>query len=136
MTIREVIQQTLAGDATLSGLLSGGVHMATEISRQLTPAAFDANGELQPCALVKLGSDTATGPYTTSSRTTCTVYFYQRTGYGVIDAALIRAYTLLNQAKLESGVWICQHADDVLDQIDTALDASMALSRYSITRLR
>ena len=62
MGIIQQVRDYLAADATLAALLPGGVHVAAEISRTLTPAAFDANKELRACALVKRGGDTPDGP--------------------------------------------------------------------------
>lgn len=135
MGLRETVQTALQTDTALMALLTGGVHAATEISRQDTAAAFDANAELKPCALVRVPTDTPTGPYDTSTRTAIEIYFYQRAGYGTIDSALARVFTLLNRVKL-TGTWDIRHGDDVTDQEDAALACAMHMSRYYATRLR
>lgn len=48
----------ITGDSTIMALLTGGVYKAETvgiegISREQTPSAFDANGYLKPCCLVK-----------------------------------------------------------------------------------
>jgi len=134
--MRETVRALLANDPTLAGLLTGGVYGATEISRQNTAAAFDANGELLPCALVKLETETPGGPYDTSSRQFILILFYQRSGRTTIDAAVARAFTLLNRVKAGTNVWEIVHADDVLDLEDQALECSLAMSRYVAVRLR
>lgn len=135
MGLRETVQTALQADTTLMALLTGGVHAAIEISRQDTPTAFDANAELKPCALVRIPTDTPTGPYDTSTRTAVEIYFYQRAGYSTIDAALARVFALLNRVKL-MGTWEIRHGDDVTDQEDAALACSLHMSRYYATRLR
>jgi len=134
MGLRETVQTALQADTTLMALLTGGVH-TTEISRQDTSTAFDANAELKPCALVRVSTDTPTGPYDTSTRTAVEIYFYQRAGYSTIDAALARVFALLNRVKL-TGTWDIRHGDDVMDQEDAALACSLHMSRYYATRLR
>jgi hypothetical protein len=135
--VRADIVTALTGDHTLSGLLTGGVFAVTEISRQATPGAFDTNGEIKPCALVKLEAEAPTGPYPTSSRQYVLVLFYQLVGYDVIDPAMAQTYALLHRSKIGSGgVWEIDHASDVLDLEDQALNCSLSISRYAITRLR
>lgn len=141
MGIRTTIRDFLAADGTLSGLLTGGVFDEPEITRQDTLDAFDSGGEIKPCALVKLDTEPQTGPFmergAVSSRLSVVVFFYQLKGFDVIDAALDRTRVLLQRENLSvDGVWEVTWADDVLDQEDDALDCSMAMSRYSVMRLR
>lgn len=142
MTLRDLIADGLGDDATLMALLTGGLHTATEISRQATPTAFDANGEVRPCGLVANEVETPYGPYgiqSTGSRGFVTVTFYERDGYDSIDAALARSYTLLHGQKVGAGsdhVWQVQHADDSADLQDPGLMCSMRYSRYVVHRLR
>lgn len=136
-TIRDTIKNFLAADTTLMTTLTGGLYTATEISRQLTPGAFDANDEVQPCALLVLEAEDQVGPYDTSSRLFLVVYFYERAGYTAIDAARDRVYALLNRQRITgSGIWEMRHVGDVPDQRDAVLNCSLALSRYQVTRLR
>ena len=135
--MRNTIRDYLAADGTLMVLLTGGIYAVGEISRQATPDAFDSNGEVEPCGLVKLETEGQAGPYVEaggiSSRLYVAVFFYQRTGYDVIDAAVARTRALLHREKLASGVWEIAWADDVLDQEDEALGCSMGMSRYVVT---
>jgi len=136
MGLREDIQTTLAADATLAALLTGGIYAGTTISRQGTPEAFDANSELLPSALVSVETESPNGPYVTSSRLFLTVRFYQDGGYDVIDDARERVFALLNAQKVGTNVWEILHTDDVLDQADPGLGCSLTVSRYVIHRLR
>ena len=136
--MRDEIVAALAGDHTLAALLTGGVYGGVEISRQFTPAAFDATTkEILPCALVKVENESHVWPYWTGSRAFVLVLFYQRYGYTAIDPAMERAFALLNMTKVGgSGMWNVVHANDVRDLRDQALDCSMAMSRYVAMRLR
>lgn len=136
MGLRDSIVTRLQADTTLMTLLTGGVHAATEISRQNTPTAFDANAEIRPCALVKVSGDVQTGPYATSARAAIEVYFYQRAGYDTIETAMARTLTLLNRVRVSTHVWDVQWSDDISEQVDDALMSSMAMSRYYATRMK
>jgi len=128
----------LQADSALMALLSGGLYdgqTVGEISRVTTPAAFDANGELKPCGLLALSSEVAAGPLPTSSRLGVTLYWYQRAGADVIDAARLRAYALLHRQRLtppSGGSWELRYADDVLRRFDEVLRASLIVSRYVV----
>lgn len=136
MTLRDDIVTVLEADGTLTALLTGGIHTGTEISRTGTPGAFDANLEILPCALVKMESDVQSGPFTYGYRTVVVIYLYQRSGYDTIDAALDRILALLHDKQLWSGTWLTEHAGDVPGLEDQALQCSLAISRYAVTRNR
>lgn len=133
----DAILAALQADSTLTTTLTGGLYRAKEISRQETPNAYDANGELLPCALVKQETATPWGPIYDSGRIYATVWFYDRDGYTAIEAARKRVYTLLHRAKLTpvdgSGNYDIRHSGDVLDQEDPVLSVPMAMSRYVCT---
>ncbi|MEI8166695.1 MAG: hypothetical protein WCG26_09950, partial [Chloroflexales bacterium] len=101
----------LAADTTLAALLTGGIHdgrVVGEVARDTTPTAFDASGELRPCALVQPGTDVAAGPLPTSSRFSLSLYLYERAGVASIDPARLRIYALLHRAMLapaSGGAW-------------------------------
>jgi hypothetical protein len=78
MSLATNIQTILAADDELMDLLTGGVQAAVEVSRELTPGAFDANQELLPCALVKATTEIKAGPHRNSVQTTLSVFLYQR----------------------------------------------------------
>ena len=136
--MRDTIRGWLAGDATLMALLTGGLYAGTEISRQGTPAAFDANSEVLPCGLVHLETQAPHGPYDTSARLFLTVICYQRAGYDVIDAALDEVYVRLHGSRtgVTSGVWEVRQVDDSPDLADQGLGCAMRYSRYEVVRLR
>lgn len=133
--MKTAIYNLLAADGTLTGYLTGGLYgTQTEISRQVTPAAFDGNKELLPCGLVKQETATPWGPHDDSGRLYVVVYLYEREGYANIELARKRIYTLLHRQKLTptdgSGNYDVRHANDLLDMEDQSLGVSMAMSRY------
>lgn len=133
------IRTALIADGTLMGLLTGGVYEGVEeISRQNAPAAFDANSELKPCALVKLGVESRRGPYReiVSVQTPITVYFYQRDNYDVIEPAMSRTLALLHQAKIGTGTWEIEYESTVNHQRDQALDCPLSTMRFIAVRRR
>lgn len=127
----------LATDTALTSLLPGGIHNGLtvhEISRQNTPAAFDANNELKPCVLVKPETQTPWGPNRDSARLYVQLFFYQRFGYGSIEGAADRVYELLHRARITptngDGMAEIHHADDLRGMEDQALGAALITSRY------
>jgi hypothetical protein len=137
MSMRDAIKQMLEGDATLMALLPGGIYSGREISRQEMPSAFDENLELRPCALIKVETETPSGPYDTSARLIFSVWLYQRAGYDAIDAAMKRVFELLNRVVMPGQkCWEIRHSDDVTDQTDDSLMTSMGMSRYVAIRMR
>lgn len=136
--MRETIRDYLAADATLMGLLIGGLYAGGEISRQETPGAFDGNGEILPCGLVALETQVPFGPFMHSARQFFTVTCWQREGYEVIDAALARAYDLLEGSKVgqTTDLWTVRHVEDAPDGEDPGLRCAMRYSRYEVIRER
>jgi hypothetical protein len=134
MGIRDSIVTVLQADSTLMAFLTGGVHAATEISRQNTPTAFDANAEIKPCALVKVPNENEIPPHPYGAVTTLEVYFYQRVGFDVIEAAMLRVLSLLNRVKVGDHVWQIRWSDNLPEVEDEALKCSMGLSRFHVYR--
>lgn len=100
------IADRMMADATLMAILTGGVYISATtgplgISRDATPAAFDATGYLLPCALVReraLVPDNAVRDgmtQTVSAGQVVEVWVYEDRGYTAIDAALARLFVLL-----------------------------------------
>jgi len=136
MTLLDDLKTSLTNSTALMAALTGGVHIDTLINRQTTPAAFDANLEIKPCALVKLGVETQAGPHPRGSRAFVEVYLYQYMGYATIRTARDLIYTLWHEQRIGAGVWQMFSTDDVNDQVDDALKCSLILSRYVVVRLR
>lgn len=136
MALSDDLKLSLTGNPAVMALLTGGVHSDTRISRQTTPTAFDANGEIKPCALVKAGVETPSGPHHRGSRAFVEVYLYQYAGYAAIRAARDLIYTLWHEQRSGAGVWQMFSTDDVNDQLDDALKCSLIVSRYMVVRRR
>jgi hypothetical protein len=131
--MRDAIFDVLDGDVTLGATLTGGVYTGVEISRQGTPGAFDANGEIEPCGLLRFSTETPIGPHDHSARLFFSVMFYERAGYTSIEAARARVYALLHRQRVtpgSGGCWEIRHSDDVLDVEDEALGCKLAISRF------
>jgi len=137
VNINQVIRALLLADGTLMTVLTGGVHDTGEITRQLAPAAFDANGEIKPCALVKSGNETAMQNKIQAVQTPITIFLYQRSGYAATDAALARIHTLLEQRHIgASGVWEAQFNTEIARLSDEGLKCSLATQRWNLIRKR
>ena len=135
MSAYATILAALQGDSQLAGILTGGVYdgaQVGDISRQATPAAYDGNSELKPCAILKPETQAPAGPHPDSSRLFVTIWFYQQSGSAEIDAARIRAYHLLHRATLggSDGLWDVRHANDLLGIEMQALGVPAIMSRY------
>ena len=138
MTAFATILAALQGDAQLAGILIGGLYDGTEIndiSRQATPAAYDQNSELLPCAILKPETQAPAGPHPDGSRLYVTIWFYQQAGSAAIDAARIRAYHLLHRTTQvgSDGLWDVRHANDLLGIEMQALGVPAIMSRYVAT---
>jgi hypothetical protein len=132
------ILAALQGDAALTAILTGGVYDGMEvadISRQATPAAYDGDSELKPCAIVKPETQAPAGPHPDGSRLYVTIWFYQQNGSTEIDAGRVRAYQLLHRTTLagNDGLWDVRHANDLLGIEMQALGVPAIMSRYVAT---
>lgn len=135
MSLTNEIKTALTADTALMALLTGGVHVdVEEISFQKTPSAFDTNKEIKPCALIKLPNEVAAGPFVRAVRTTVVIYFYQYSGYSVIDPAMQKVFDDLNNTQVGSNVWNIEFTNAVRQQRDQALDCPLGYLRFSAVR--
>jgi hypothetical protein len=139
--LKTAIYNRLNDDATLAGILTGGVyHDIAEITRQGATGAFDDNQEIKPCGLIKLSSESPTGPYWNSQRLVVNIYLYERAGYDNIEAARARIFRLLHKKTLTpingGTCWQVLHSNDIPDQEDQALRCPMGLTRFAAIRGR
>ena len=133
MGIVQQVRDTLAADATLAALLPGGLHVAAEISRQLTPAAFDADSELLACGLVKTGGDAPAGPVAIAGVKLVNVWLYHPTSDEANDTAASRVKALLHKTVLP-GTYETRWAFDSAPFYEEALKARAAVTRYEVNR--
>ena len=98
-------QTRMEADSTLMATLTGGVFISGELGREgitrtSAPTAFDSNGYLKPCALVRQRALTPDLQVVdqieqvSSATQVIEIYVYQDSGYTSIDTALGRLYTL------------------------------------------
>jgi hypothetical protein len=129
--VNETIRALLAADGTLIGLLAGGFYASPEVSRQQTPAAFDANtSELLPCANVRLEVNSHIGPHPTGSRQFFTVSLYQFYATSSITTAAGRVVELLNGSKPSSLIYQVDWVATLPDLIDVALESNLIVLRF------
>jgi hypothetical protein len=139
MSLSDDIKTALQADAALVALLTGGIfNEVEEISRQNTAGAFDATTkELKPCALIKYGTDTRLrSGIANSVNSPVTIYVYQRQGYDVIEPAMDKIFTDLNEKQIGTNVWNIEFDIAVNQQRDTALDCALGSLRFVAKRLR
>lgn len=126
---------TLEADATLTGLLTGGIWFFGElgrkgISRAITPDIYDASGILKPCCLVMPMDEhptyEAVGAVMTTETPVITWLLQDgANGYATIESAYARMFTLLHLMRLTDGAqvlwqkatknqrsWLAQDASD------------------------
>lgn len=95
----------MEADSALMLILTGGVHTKGAvgpegITRDTVPAAFDANGNLKPTALVSQRALVPDGQVVdeleaiASAVQVVEIYLYERFSYSSIDSALSRLYAL------------------------------------------
>jgi hypothetical protein len=140
MSIVATVKTVLEADATLLAAATGGVWDFDEtgrkgINRTGTPTAFDANGILKPCLLVR-GRSQNVDPalqddanQVTVIREVFEVWIYQDTGYTTIRTLRDRVYRLLH-AKPLAGTYRVQFQAHVPEARDPLLDASVERSDY------
>lgn len=146
MSIINDVETYLKTDATLVGLLPGGIYTAT-LTKEAMPAAFDANAELLPTLICKAEIETIVGvaselPISSGAplnvRTPIALWFYQQRGYSAIDAAMARAMVLLHGSRLggAGGVYTVVFAEELPPQQEDVTRRSFRMQRYYVTRQR
>lgn len=146
MSIRTDIRETLEADATLTGILTGGIYDASELpidglTASAVPSAY-TGVRLNPCAVLRFRNETETEITGHSRRWFFEIYFYQNVGQDQIDLAKARCRVLLHRAKQfttdgENGqvyyvTWVENSGDLVADELN---GAAMAFSRYYVDYL-
>lgn len=138
MELKADLMGLLQADAVFMGHLPGGLHGASEVTRQLTPGAFDpATQMLLPCCNLRLETGVPVGPYPAANRQFFTLYFYERPGAGSVALARDRAFWVLDgQGQTIPGVYEIGHVSDLPVLPEPGLKAEVAVSRYQVTRIR
>lgn len=105
MSLETDFKTRMDADATLMAILTGGVFVSGSlgplgIARNTAPTAFDGNGYLEPCALVRQRAQIADLQVVdqiaqaASATQVVEIYVYEDSGYTNIDSALSRLFTL------------------------------------------
>ena len=155
-TAIETVRATLAADATLVAIATGGVYSMNGSGRAPineidTPSVYatDATSGIPimlPCIVLSVTTEAVIGPVGIGRQEWLRVSAYDpATGYGNTSAMLNRVHTLLHDTHiaLTNGAWIhTDHVDtpyrvDVDETIETGYcgrkGASMEASRYTMT---
>lgn len=133
----------LEADGTLVAAATGGIYDFDEtgrlgLSRTLTPGAYDSNGLIKPCILLKQRS--ATPDYQLADDTNQYVsvqemleaWFYEEDGYSNIETMRDRVYALTHTVQL-TGTFQVLWAGDLRPGIrDDDLDANVERSDYQV----
>jgi hypothetical protein len=138
MSVFTAIFDALQADTTLMSILTGGLYSGlavSDISRQLTPAAYDEFGELRPCGLLKGESATPWGPHDDTGRLYVVLWLSAQRDIAALDAARERTYKVLHRAQVSTsvGLFDVRHANDVMGTEVAALDVPTIASRYYAT---
>lgn len=139
MTIRADVLATLEADATLTGILTGGIYDSSELptdglTRTSAPSAFDGV-RVKPCGLIRWRTMGETEIVGHSRRRFFQIFFYQVAGQVQIEAAQDRCRALLHPRKpftTDGGqVYYTSWVTDVNDLIAEELDgAAMGYSDF------
>lgn len=139
VAIEDDFRTRMIGSTTLMAILTGGVHVSGTvgplgITRETTPSAFDANGWLKPCALVKQAGNIPTfdvqdhDSQLVSARQRVEIWLYQDRGYTAIDAAYALIYALF-QGKPVGDTFEAVLVNDIDRQRDMGALAGASMRR-------
>lgn len=145
MTVLTNIKTVLEGDTTLLATATGGVYDYTETGRlgihrknTNTATAFDANGIIKPCILIRKRSEIPDGELMDvnsqymSARAIFEIWFYADNAYTDIDTMISRVYVLLNATQV-TGTFRVDWMGDGPQIRDDEMDAYTGRSDYIAT---
>ena len=146
MSALSAAKAILEADATLLATATGGIFDYTEtgrqgLSRTITPTAFDSNGIIKPCVLLKLRDAIPDGQLAddasqyVSVRQILEAWFYADSSFAAIETMRDRVFTLLHGKQL-TGTFVVRWAGDVRGQRDIELDAFLERSDYLVITKR
>lgn len=146
MTILSAIKTRLEADATLVAAATGGIYDYTEtgalgIGRTNTPSAFDSNGVIKPCILLRARAlvpdfqlRDSSGQYS-SARQTIEVYLFQDNAYTTIATMKDRVYALLHETQV-TGAFLASWAGSSGEAFDYELRACVEREEYLVNTYR
>lgn len=142
------VKTLLVADATLSGILNGGIYTRFELGKQglknTNSSAYtldDGFRVLQPCLIVHIRSDVPDGnrfdapTQTISASGTLELFFYNESDFTVIEIARDRAYALLH-AKTFANIGQCVYINGMAYYDEPLDNAACLKSDYKLTYLR
>lgn len=148
MSSLDAVKTILAADSTLLTIATGGVFVPDDLGRMgLNPSnpqaanAFDSDGHIKPCIVLKIGSATPMdglsddGLQRVAQRERMECWFYEDNGYANIDAMRTRVFVDLQGIRLSNG-GKCRWAFDTQPSHDIDLDACMQRADYAVTGMR
>lgn len=139
------VANLLRADTEFMAGLTGGFYDSAagidEVSRQTTPAAFDANLRLLPCGLLRPGVLTTERVVSRAARLTMRLFLYELGGRAVIEPKRRRAFTLLHEQTVTLGagegkVYEIVHLDDDVGGEDDALKCKLIICRFQAVLMR
>lgn len=139
-TLQNTVIGVLEGDATLAGLLTGGVYDATDFDRDgwtLQDVQRTPSGRVMPFAALRWGQDRPGGGLTCSARQSLEIYFYADAGFETIRQAKRQAIKLLHQQaftttfeSIARAVWVGGQGETVADELG---NLPMLSARFDFT---
>ena len=137
MSYDATLKTLFQADGTLTGLLVGGIYTWEDtgrlgFSRQSIPNAYDANGLLRPCLIIKTRDDIAQYEIPDAdfqfvdTKAVAELWFYDdgNNTYTTIKAAQDRCYLLLQDRRI-NGAFYVQIIGHLLDKRDTGNDRAI-----------
>ena len=138
MSAYSAILATLQDDASLAGILTGGLYDGTvinDISARRLRRCVRRVQRVEALRHREAGDAKPGRAHPDSSRLFVTIWFYQQSGSADIDVARIRAYHLLHRSTVagSDGLWDVRHFNDLLGIELQALGVPAIMSRYVAT---
>lgn len=137
----------LAADGTLTGYATGGIYNLTELGRlglnrknALAATAFDSNGNIKPCIVLKLRTSVAIeglgddANQIVAQREMIEVWLYEFAGYSSIN--LMRGRVFVDLQGKQLGGFACRWAFDGPQTQDLDVDANVMRVDYAVHSLK
>lgn len=134
MGVREQVVEALESDATLAGILTGGIYTGRPIRLGMgNPNPFDPlSGAVKPCAYVRYSVATPEGYGAKFRRQTISIFVYDSAGVDAIEAAVDRIKTILNGLEVEGTGYYFRHQGNQDGVFDDILNAYLTVTQYDV----
>lgn len=137
MSFDSTLKTLFLADSTLTTALTGGIYTWEDtgrlgFSRQSTPNAYDSNGLLRPCLIIKTRDEIAQYEIPDAdfqfvdTKAVVELWFYDdgNNSYTTIKSAQDRCYVLLQDRRIGSAFY-CQIIGHLLDRRDQGNDRAI-----------